>query len=89
MHTPEQANNLWCPMARVALVPKAGGPAAINDPTTLTPARCVADQCTMWRWERTTESVQSETQGARTFKQRVVQTHGYCGLAGTPWSAAA
>lgn len=82
MRTVAEAKKLWCPMARVALIPKNGGPAAINDPTVLTPTCCIADGCAMWRWEHTTESVQGETQGARTFAVRVVQTHGYCGLAG-------
>lgn len=89
MHTPEEARDLWCPMIRMAVTPKAGGPCAVNDPTnSLAPAACIADGCAMWRWERTTASVPTTTEGARTFEQRVVKTHGYCGLAGTPWSAA-
>ena len=49
-------------------------------------ARCVADRCAMWRWEPRTASVPTTTLGAggepaRTFKNRTVRTHGYCGLA--------
>lgn len=52
-------------------------------------ASCIADRCAMWRWEHTTASVPVVTPGAgaedaRTFEQRVVRTHGYCGLAGAP-----
>lgn len=43
--------------------------------------RCIADQCAMWRWEHTTASVPVIVNRARTFEQRVVRTHGYCGLA--------
>lgn len=53
---------------------------------------CIADQCAMWRWEPTTASVPTTTEGAsglqaRTFEQKTVRTHGYCGLA--PLGAAA
>lgn len=52
-------------------------------------AMCVADRCAMWRWEHTTASVPVTVEGAgaeqaRTFEQRVVKTHGFCGLAGHP-----
>lgn len=52
-------------------------------------AGCIADKCAMWRWENTTASVPTTTEGAsglqaRTFEQRTVRTHGYCGLAGAP-----
>lgn len=55
-------------------------------------AGCIADQCAMWRWEHTTASVPTTTEGAsgqpaRVFEQRTVRTHGYCGLA--PLGAAA
>lgn len=48
--------------------------------------RCIAEQCAMWRWEHTTASVPTTTEGAsgqqvRTFEQKTVRTHGYCGLA--------
>lgn len=53
--------------------------------------RCIAAGCAMWRWEYTTVSVPVTVEGAgaeqaRTFEQRVVRTHGYCGLAGAPTS---
>lgn len=75
MNTPEQASTLWCPMARVAQIGEEE-----------TAARCIADQCAMWRWEHATASVPTTTLGAggepgRTFETRTVQTHGYCGLA--------
>jgi hypothetical protein len=48
--------------------------------------RCVADQCAMWRWEHTTKSVPVPGEnGATCYEQRVVRTHGYCGL--SPLSA--
>lgn len=89
MYTPAEAMKLWCPMVRVAVSQKAGGPCSVNDPTALVQATCIADLCAMWRWEHTTKSVPTMTEGARTFEQKVVKTHGYCGLAGAPWSAAA
>lgn len=73
MHTPEQAKDLWCPMARVGVLPGAGGPAGINDPTVEFHTNCIADKCAMWRW------VPAEL-GAR----HKPPTHGYCGLAGRP-----
>jgi len=50
---------------------------------------CIADQCAMWRWEFTTASVPTTTEGAsgmlaRVFEQKTVRTHGYCGIAGRP-----
>lgn len=84
MHTPEQARALWCPMARVYGVNAAYNREPIassrQSPT------CLADHCAMWRWEHTTASVPTTTQGAggepaRTFETRTVKTHGYCGLA--------
>ena len=50
MHTPEQAKDLWCPMARVGVLPGHGGPAGINDPTVEFHINCIADRCAMWHW---------------------------------------
>lgn len=55
---------------------------------------CIADQCAMWRWAPTTESVPAEIEGAggtpaRAWKTTVpTQTVGYCGMAGRPEVAA-
>lgn len=112
MHTPEQAKDLWCPMARVARDESIEiERAAIGDMVHVTEQRhivggcnrdalggfgaginscnCIADQCAMWRWEPTTESVPTVTEGAsgmqaRTYKQVTTRTHGYCGIAGHP-----
>ena len=47
--------------------------------------RCVAEQCAMWRWEHTTKSVPVPGEnGATCYEQRVVRTHGYCGLSPLP-----
>jgi hypothetical protein len=44
-------------------------------------SRCIAQECAMWRWEHTTASVPVENEnGATTYKQKTVKTHGYCGL---------
>ena len=109
MHTPEQAQALWCPMVRIArdesiTIEKA----VIGDIVNVTeqrhivggcntdalgslrvPAscRCIADKCAMWRWEHTTASVPVVVNRATTYEQRVVRTHGSCGLA--PLGAAA
>lgn len=37
-------------MARVGVLPGAGGPAGINDPTVEFHTNCIADKCAMWRW---------------------------------------
>lgn len=64
MHTPEQAKELWCPMARVAVAHKEEGEteytmgdAVYNrvaikaKPTTIPRScNCMADKCAMWRW---------------------------------------
>ena len=81
MHTPAEARALWCPMVRVGVTRYAGGPAGINDPEVEFSRNCIADRCAMWRWEHTTASVPVVVNRARTFEQRVVRTHGYCGLA--------
>lgn len=82
MHTPEQAKELWCPMVRASNgddnSANCGDAEAFRNPGF---ARCIADQCAMWRWEHTTASVPVVVNRARTFEQRVVRTHGYCGLA--------
>ena len=78
-HTPEQANQLWCPMTRLS-----------DTGTTYNrnaSAMCIADRCAMWRWEHTTASVPTTTTGAggdpaRTFEIRTVRTHGFCGMGG-------
>lgn len=56
---------------------------AVGAMAVMTPdaAGCIADGCAMWRWEHTTASVPVVVNRARTFEQRVVRTHGYCGLA--------
>ena len=89
MHTPTEAHQLWCPMVRVATRAPIGKQALSlnNDGTELIPENCccIADQCSMWRWEFTTESIPVlHPNGATIYEQRVVKTHGYCGLAGTP-----
>lgn len=64
MHTPEKARQLWCPMTRVARVEpiqqsdQVGVDAVVGGCNTdrlggvRVPAscRCIADQCSMWRW---------------------------------------
>ena len=87
MHTPAEARALWCPMVRVGVTRDAGGPAGINDPEVEFSRNCIAERCAMWRWEHTTASVPVVVNRARTFEQRVVRTHGYCGPA--PLGAAA
>lgn len=89
MHTPEQAKDLWCPMGRVGVTPGSGGPSAVNDHTVEFRVNCIADRCAMWRWAYTTESVPDPIQGpsgamVTTYRQEVVRTSGYCGLAGRP-----
>lgn len=74
MHTPEQAKLLWCPIGRVGVLPIAGGPASINDPSVNFRTNCIADQCAMWR-----EVVQLLPSGAIPPAPT-----GYCGLAGRP-----
>ena len=73
-HTPEQANELWCPMVRIGIMPHSGGPSAVNDPDSPFNGRCVADSCAMWRWEHEIVACKKVTS----------TTHGYCGLAGKP-----
>lgn len=50
MPTAKEAAGLWCPMVRVGVLPGAGGPAAVNDPTTDFSVNCIASRCAMWRW---------------------------------------
>lgn len=68
-------------MVRVGVTRDAGGPVGINDPEFEFSRNCIAERCAMWRWEHTTASVPVIVNRARTFEQRVVRTHGYCGLA--------
>ena len=99
MHTPEQAALLWCPMVRVARHEFINSTRGISADHVVAgcntdalggyriPAscRCVAEQCAMWRWERTTKSVPVPGEnGATCYEQRVVRAHGYCGLAPPP-----
>ena len=47
---------------------------------------CIADRCAMWRWDNRWESVPKTIEGAggasvKTFENKPVRTHGYCGLA--------
>lgn len=85
MHTPEQAQNLWCPMARVGVMPSAGGPADINDPTTEYRGSCIAGQCAMWRWEYRMQLDANSPAGILQLPTKAVKTGlGYCGLAGRP-----
>lgn len=49
-YTAKHAQELWCPLVRVGVMPQAGGPAGINDPTSSFRGNCIADQCAMWRW---------------------------------------
>ena len=92
-HTPEQACKLWCPMARATSGSDEAGNCGNTPPFRIpTYARCVSLNCAMWRWEHTTKSVPSKTLGmggepVNTFDVKVVQTHGYCGLAGSPIGA--
>lgn len=95
MHTTKQARALWCPMARVGLANSgvvALGQSVLNrlqdgDKTAIPEAsKCISDLCAMWRWEHTTKSVPVPGEnGATCYEQRVVRTHGYCGL--SPLSA--
>jgi hypothetical protein len=45
-----QAKALWCPMVRIGVMPSAGGPTAVNDPTVEYRGNCIAGGCAMWRW---------------------------------------
>lgn len=49
--TTQEAVLRWCPMVRIGVLPQAGGPAAVNDPTTAFEGRCVSTDCAMWRWK--------------------------------------
>lgn len=76
-------------MVRVGVPAHHGGPAGINDPKVDYHRDCIADRCAMWRWVPTTASVPTITEGAggqraRTFENKTVRTHGYCGIAGQP-----
>jgi len=58
-----------------------------TDQHTSSAARCVAEECAMWRWEHTTQSVPAQgPNGATVYEQRATRTHGYCGLAGKPYA---
>jgi hypothetical protein len=54
MHTPEQANKLWCPMSRLPHITGHGiGDGALTGVTynrTGKTANCRANVCAMWRW---------------------------------------
>lgn len=101
MHTPEQALNLWCPMSRVTATDRNGkvvvGQSVFNrldlagSATWPESANCIGDKCAMWRWGSTDSAPPpNATPGALYVAEKVQSTtHGYCGLAGTPWSAAA
>lgn len=70
--TPAQATAMWCPMVRASN--GTDSPANCGnskDYRKATFARCIADQCAMWRWS-------DKRLGEKDL------THGYCGLAGRP-----
>lgn len=87
MHTTEQAKQLWCPMGRVGVLPKAGGPAGVNDPDVEFKTNCIADRCAMWRWlsEVSPDWTRPTTPPFSFMPPPLVQsTMGFCGLAGKP-----
>lgn len=100
LNTPEQAREKWCPMVRVGVMPSAGGPAGVSDPSTEFHGNCIADKCAMWRWapsptwhrERQVEDRTFALVGGGTETRQVefevpvpdAPTQGYCGLAGRP-----
>lgn len=89
-HTPEQAKELWCPMAKYAVK-------SIRIPDE---SMCIAEKCAMWRWMPSTtthpERIVRDTfadgtsrDPDRRFVEKTIHvldmpTHGYCGLAGRP-----
>ncbi|HEX8883148.1 MAG TPA: hypothetical protein VF797_01510 [Noviherbaspirillum sp.] len=83
--TKEEATAKWCPMARLTACSASGHVGLSqtvfnrlqNGVNTAVPdsARCLADQCAMWRWE----------EGRAPGSPRL----GFCGLAGVPFGAAA
>lgn len=83
-HTPEQAKNLWCPMVRASNgddQPCNAGNS--SDYRKATFARCIANECAMWRWVYTSASVPMKIEnGATVYATKEIKTHGYCGLAG-------
>ena len=92
MHTPEQARNLWCPMVRASNGEDQPANTGNSEPYRTPPfARCIGGKCAMWRWGSTDSAPPpNATPGALYVAEKVRSTtHGYCGLAGTPRSAAA
>jgi hypothetical protein len=83
-HTPAAAKALWCPMVR-ALNGDDQPCNSGNGPDYRQPsyARCIADDCAMWRWVHTSASVPVKIEnGATIYEIKETKTHGYCGLAG-------
>ena len=84
MHTVEQASTLWCPMARVGVLPSSGGPSAVNDPDTeVFRSNCIGDKCAMWRWGPENVIPAYKRQPISFYRPRpIAETRaGYCGLA--------
>lgn len=92
MHTPEQAKDLWCPMARIAreeyradgtpesVVVSGCNTDALGGNRIPASCRCVADQCAMWRWA-------TKPHAQDGIDRSHMQRHGYCGIAGRPYVA--
>jgi len=94
MHTPEEAQGLWCPFARQWSVgvdmSGSGGwnrhPANHPPPSdeylgdTPVGCRCLADGCSAWRWAETfSVTDRHDAEIAEKFMGK-----GFCGLAGRP-----
>lgn len=86
MHTPEQAASLWCPMVRIGVMPAAGGPSTVNDPTSISEfsGRCIADKCAMWRWPSSVKIRPDDGSLIMPGLGGDIPAKGYCGLAGRP-----
>lgn len=92
MHTPEQAQELWCPMVRASngqdQPANAGNSEKYRVPKF---ALCIGDKCAMWRWVSVDGQLPTNAEPGVLYPVEKVQStkHGYCGLAGAPWSAVA
>lgn len=94
MNTVTEASKLWCPMVRVGVTPASGGPAAVNDPTSIAEffGWCIGDKCATWRWVPSGKTIREKCvidRGHGNFQMGhkdvpTKPTHGYCGLAGRP-----
>ena len=100
MHTIKQADKLWCPMSRVVF---EGDPTPPRNRTKFkadkdaylhfSATACISDSCAMWRWVPKTamrlEIIEEGLEHREVNRVGPVDpTHGFCGLAGRPGSAA-